>query len=714
MTDETPHTPETPDDAPLTAGETWRADLKAKARKPRRWLKWVWLSVLAVCIVVAVSATSGWIYVKKTYLADLPDIPDKEELYKSKRAPGIRFLDRQGQLIAERGPRFGDRVRLDQLPDHVVKAFLAAEDERFFEHGALDYQGLARAAWVNWREGRVVQGGSTLTQQLVKDLFLTPERSLKRKIQEAAIAYRLEDRLTKNEILELYLNRLFFGANTFGVDGAARTYFGKPASQLTLGEAALLASLPKAPSKLALNKDMSGAMARGRLILASMARSGWITPEQAREALAEPPKLADRSGGEGDFGYVLDYATAEAVRLVGDDAPSLIVRLSIDPAMQKQAAETLREVVQAQGRGRGASQGALVALANDGAIRAMVGGLDYGESSFNRALQARRQPGSTFKPFVFAAALEAGAMPTDVRLDEPIKIGDWNPGNYGGGYAGPVTLETALARSINTIAVQVAQETGPDQVAVLARRFGLGSIPDHPNLSVALGAYEVTLLELTSGFSVFAKGGYRTQPYLIEEITSPLGQQLYMRAPSAPALAYDSAHAGQMVRMLKKVVTGGTGTRAAFDWPSAGKTGTSQDWRDAWFIGFTPELTAGVWLGDDGGKPMRQITGGELPAEIWRRFMVAAHQGMTPRDFDWLGAEPLPETVTAERNAFYDVLSAEFSRAAAVAEPEAALAEDETFRTEPVAIFPPPPRRQEADGEWRDPDGWEIVEPPRR
>ncbi|MDX9997027.1 MAG: PBP1A family penicillin-binding protein [Phenylobacterium sp.] len=707
MTDETPHGP-APDDAPLDADETWRADLKAKARRPRRWLKWLALSLAAVCLLAAGAAAGGWFYVKNTYLADLPDIPDKEELYKTKRAPGIRYLDRRGELIAERGPRFGDRVALSQLPDHVVKAFLAAEDARFYEHGALDYQGLVRAAWVNWRAGRVVQGGSTLTQQLVKDLFLTPERSLKRKIQEAAIAYRVEEKLSKNEILELYLNRLFFGANTFGVDGAARTYFGKPASQLTLGEAALLASLPKAPSKLALNKDMSGAMARGRRILANMAEEGWIAPEQAREALAEPPKLAERPAGEGDYGYVLDYATAEAVRLVGDDAPSLIVRLSIDPQMQTTAAQTLREVVAAQGRSSGATQGALVALANDGAIRAMVGGLDYAESPFNRALQARRQPGSTFKPFVYAAALEAGAMPTDVRLDEAVKIGDWNPENYGGSYAGPVTLETALAKSINTVAVQVAQETGADQVAVLARRFGLSSIPDRPNLSVALGAYEVTLLELTNGFSVFAKGGYVTQPYLIEEITSPLGQQLYVRAPSTPAFAYDSVRAGQMVRMLRKVVTSGTGTRAAFDWPAAGKTGTSQEWRDAWFIGFTPELTAGVWLGDDGGRPMRQVTGGELPAEIWRRFMVAAHQGLVPRDFDWLPPEPEPEVVASERAAFYDTLSADFTQAAALAAPEAALAEEGLYRPESVAIFPP--RHAEPA---REPDRWEI-EPPER
>ncbi|MET0295405.1 MAG: PBP1A family penicillin-binding protein, partial [Phenylobacterium sp.] len=546
----------------------------------------------------------------------------------------------------------------------------AAEDKRFYKHGALDFYGITRAAWINWRAGRVVQGGSTITQQIAKGLFLTPDQTVERKLQEAVMATRLHRILSKDEILELYLNRIFFGANTYGIDGAAQTYFGKPATRLSLGEAALLAALPKAPSKLALNKDLPGAMARGRLVLGRMVEAGWIERDQAREALAEPPRLAARVNEEGDFGYVLDAATAEAVRLVGADAPSLIVRLSIDPRLQRAGAQTLREVVETEGAARGARQGALIALGPDGAIRAMVGGLDYAGSSFNRATQARRQPGSTFKAFVFAAALEAGAMPSDVKVDQPLKIGDWQPENYGGSYSGPVTLETALAKSINTVAVQLAQDVGPDSVAVLARRFGIASIPDHPDLSVALGAYEVSLLELTGGFSVFARGGYYARPYLIEQITSPVGQELYRRPPPVAGYAYDAGRAGQMVRMLRKVVDAGTGTRAKFDWPAAGKTGTSQNWRDAWFIGFTPELTAGVWLGDDGGKPMRGVTGGELPAQAWRKFMVVAHEGLIPHEFDWLGTAPEQELKAAERNAFYDVLAAEFGRAQAMAEAE--------------------------------------------
>lgn len=618
------------------------------------------------------------------YLRDTPKLPPREALYAAGRAPAIRFLDRTGQVIAARGPRYGERVRLADLPEQVPLAFLAAEDRRFYQHGPVDLRAIMRAALVNWRTGEVVQGGSTLSQQLAKGLFLTPEQTLKRKLQEAVLAQRLEARLSKDEVLELYLNRVYFGADTYGIDGAARSYFGKPAGQLTLSEAALLAALPKAPSRLAPTRNMAGALARSRLVLGEMRRNGWISATAEAEALAHPPQLSPNARQDiADFGYALDFATAEVVRLVGPNAPDLQVRLSLDPALQRSAALIVRRVLIEDGRTAGATQGALVALGPDGGVRAMVGGTDYDETPFNRAVQARRQPGSAFKPFIYAAALEKGVQPTDVRIDGPVRIGAWAPRNYGGGYRGPVTVETALARSINTVAVKLARETGPEAIGALVRRFGFTSLPARPDLSIALGAYEVSVLEMAGGFQVFQAAGGRVAPWIVEDIRTMDGRPMYVRPPTAAAPAYDAPRAGQMVRMMQKVLTQGTGKHAAFGRPAAGKTGTSQNWRDAWFVGFTPDVTTAVWVGDDDDRPMDKVTGGDLPAQIWRRFMIAAHEGLPVRDFDWI--TPVGgrrEAAPDPRNGFYGVLAAEFARVAA----EAPAAETPN---EPEPVDPP-------------------------
>ena len=689
-------TPAEPEPTPLDGPEeTFRADLPRekpkKARKapkqkapkppkppkpprpPRRrgpmgpmrfgWVLWT----LGVLVVVALlAALGGAIYVQRVYLKDIPPLPAREELYAINRAPAIRFFDKTGAQIAIRGPKYGDRVSLEQLPDYVPKAFLAAEDKRFYKHGPVDPIGILRAAVANWRAGRVVQGGSTLSQQLAKSLFLTPDQTLKRKIQEAVMAMRLEKALSKDEILELYINRTFFGASTFGIDGASRTYFGKPASQLTLSEAALLASLPKAPSRMALNRNMAGALARQRLVLENMRAEGWITDQDEQAAIADTPKLSPIAlANDGDMGYALDYATNEVLKLVGPNSPDLLVRLTIDPRLQATGGNVLRQVVGSAGSNGGASQGALLAMSSEGAIRAMVGGLDYNQSVFNRAVQARRQPGSSFKPFVYAAALEKGVMPTDVRVDGPVKFGDWQPENYGGGYRGAVTIETALALSINTVAVKLAQETGGRAISELARRFGLTTIPPNPDLSVALGAYEVPLIEMVSGFQVFQGGGNRVTPYIVDEIKTVAGAPVFLHQTSNPVPTYDIARASMMVKMMKRVIApGGTGSRADFGRPAAGKTGTSQNWRDAWFIGFTPDYIAGVWVGNDDEKPMNRLTGGVVSAEIWRRFMMVAHENLPARDFDWLMPDPVPETEADPRNAFYEELSSDFAAAA--------------------------------------------------
>jgi len=577
---------------------------------------------------------------------------------------------------------------------------MAAEDRRFYHHGALDLRSIVRAALVNYRAGRVVQGGSTLAQQLAKGLFLTPDQTLKRKVQEAVVARRLARMLTKDELLELYLNRTYFGANTFGIDAASRTYFGKPAGKLTLAESALLAALPKAPTRMALTHNMTAALSRQRSILNTMVAEGWITPQQQAEALAHPPQLTMQdSTGDDLSGYAVDYATNEVLSLVPANSPDLMVRLTLDTQLQTAGSEALQQTVRADGSKAGVHQAALLALSSEGAIRAMIGGLDYNQSAFNRAVQARRQPGSSFKPFVYAAALEIGVLPTDTVTDGPVRFGTWSPRNYGGGYRGAVTVETALAQSINTVAVKLAQQVGGTAISRLAARFGFSGLPTDPNLSVALGAYEVPLIELVSAYQVFQNQGQGLRPYMVDEIQTKAGERLYLHQTASPLPTYDLVHTRMMVRMLEKVVTRGTGARAAFGRPAAGKTGTSQNWRDAWFVGFTPDYVAGVWVGNDDNTPMDKVTGGVIPAEIWRRFMIRAHTNLPVRNFDWLASDPtspVGEVTSAHPNAtggpivpentFYDHLSDDFGSAQIRDPRPEVLPPDETSSERPPRV----------------------------
>jgi penicillin-binding protein 1A len=619
------------------------------------------IALIAVGVLIAVIGAAGvtTAVIVGGYLSDAPPMPSREALWTIRRSPGMKFLDRSGALIATRGARYGGgAVKLAQLPAYVPKAFLAAEDRRFYQHGPVDFRAVARAIETNLRKQRSAEGASTLTQQLARTLFLKREQSLKRKVQEAYLAWQLEQSLSKDEILELYLNRTYFGDAAYGLDAAAQTYFGKPASQLTLIEAATLAGLPNAPSRLALTNDMQGAVLRGHHILETMRAEGWISDADLAAALATTPTLVTAThAGEGDEGYVLDQAAAEAAQLSAGAAPDLVVKTTIDPALQTLGTATLREVIAKQGAHRQVSQGALVTLAPDGAILAMVGGLDHDKSPFNRVVQAHRQPGSSFKAFVYGAAVERGAKPTDIRQDAPISYAGWNPENYGHGYAGAVTLQSALARSLNTVSVRLTLEVGPDSVADFARRLGLSDIPAHPGPSIALGAYEVTPLEMATGYQVFQNGGGRTQPYLVSEIRSTRGDLIYAHATSAPTPVLDPLYATRMVEMLKTVITAGTGTGANIGRPAAGKTGTSQDWRDAWFVGFTPDLLTAVWVGNDNGAPMAKVTGGELPATIWNRFMTVAEKALPSRDFPWLVAEPPGsplQTVSEETTPYQD------------------------------------------------------------
>ncbi len=628
--------------------------------------------------------------------SDLPEVGDAEQLWQIRRTPGMTFLDRNGAVLATRGPRYGRAVRLNELPLHVRRAFLAAEDVRYYEHGPVDYRAIGRAVWTNIRAGRTVEGASTLTQQLARTLFLQRDETLKRKVQEWMLAERLEQMLGKDGVFELYLNRTFFGDNEYGLEAAAYGYFSKTARQLTLSEAALLAAVPNAPSRLALTNDWDGAVARSHRILAIMREQGWITAAQEADAIAHPPVLtAPDRPAEAEFANFIDLASQQAAQLSQGAASDLVIRLTVDPDLQRAGAEIVRSTVAREGRGRNATQAALVALAPDGAVRAMIGGVDYRTSSFNRAAQARRQPGSAFKPIVYAAALERGVSPYDTRDDSPIRIGNWSPQNYGGHFSGRVSIRDALARSINTVSVRLALEVGSGGVADFARRVGLTSIPANAGPSIALGAYEVTPLQLAGAYQVFQTGGLRTTPYIISEIADTRGNVIYAMNPGQGAPVYDRLHASQMVRMMEGVIDHGTGRRADIGRPAAGKTGTSQNWRDAWFVGFTPDWLVAVWVGNDNGRSMAHVTGGEIPAGIWRQFMQRAHRGMPARDFDWLMPEPegVPQYVGNEDDPY--AVDAPDSGAAAAENP---YTDDPDRYSEPPVWANDPPPMPEGQG----------------
>ncbi len=643
------------------------------------------IALLAGALLLA-GVCGVWIW--KLAFQDLPTIPDRAALWSLNRPPGITFQDEEGRVIAIRGSRNGQAVALSQLPAYLPNAFLAAEDRRFYSHHGVDLTGMARALRADLDARHVVQGGSTITQQVVRNIFLSPDQTLKRKVQEAVLAWRIERVMSKTDILELYLNRIYFGAGAYGVDAAARVYFGKPAARLSLSEAAVLAALPKAPSRLDPANDLDEALDRSKLILGEMRQDGWITAAAQANAVARPPVLAPEKPVEGDFGYVLDLAASRARDLAQNRAPDLVVRLTVDPRLQSVAAQVVRDGV-AEGRRLGATQGALVALAPDGAIRALVGGRDHRASAFDRATQALRQPGSAFKPFVYAAALEAGVKPSDMRVDAPVRYGGWSPANYGGGYSGSVTVADALARSINTVAVRLAHQVGASKVAELAERFGLSMIPAKPDLSVALGAYEVDLLDLTSAYQVFQQDGRRVEPYLISVITNAHGDVLYRHPDAPPPQVFDPQKNRLMVSMMQGVIAHGTGRKADIGRPAAGKTGTSQNWRDAWFVGFTPDWITGVWVGDDRGRPMAKVAGGELPAELWRRFMLAAEQGAPMASF------PAPEPEAKSLPVQTQAQAAPPARIDETDEPDAptedAAAQDDRQDPSDDGRTPPPP-----------------------
>jgi penicillin-binding protein 1A len=577
-----------------------------------------WSLVVGLWLAIGGAGVVAWVG------AHLPPI---QSLEIPKRPPSIQVVDMQGRALARRGDLAGAPLLLKEMPSHVPKAFVAIEDRRFYEHYGVDPFGIGRAAFANILHRGVAQGGSTITQQLAKNLFLTQERTITRKLQEAMLALWLERKFSKTQILELYLNRVYFGSGAYGIEQASQHYFGKSARNMTLAEAALLAGVVKSPSRLAPTRNFDGAEQRAKAVLAAMAELKYISSATERVTLAHPPRIVAQVNS-GSVNYVADWVMDALNDALGHVEEDIVVKTTIDAGLQMNAEKSLNEELAQKGDKNGVAQGAIVAMTPDGAVRALVGGRSYADSQFNRAVAAKRQPGSAFKPFVYLAALEHGLTPDTVREDKPINVKGWQPENYGHEYFGPVTLTKALALSLNTVSVRLTLEVTPMAVVRTAYRLGIASKLE-PNASIALGTSEVSMLELVGAYAPFANGGYAVAPHVIEKITAANGKLLYARKVQQLGRIIEARYVSMMNGMMAETLTIGTAHKAALPgWPAAGKTGTSQDFRDAWFIGYTAHLITGVWLGNDDGTPTKHVTGGSLPVEIWSRFMRGAHQGV--------------------------------------------------------------------------------------
>ncbi|MFT0892543.1 transglycosylase domain-containing protein [Pseudochelatococcus sp. G4_1912] len=581
------------------------------------------------------------------HFAQLPPI---DTLTVPKRPPNIAVLAADGSLLANKGDMGGQTVNLKDLPRYLPQAFVAIEDRRFYEHMGVDPLGIARALAANLTARGVSQGGSTLTQQLAKNLFLTQDRTYARKIQEAILSLWLEQNFTKDEILALYLNRVYFGAGAYGVEAASLRYFGKPAKDVTLAEAAMLAGLVQAPSRLSPSRNPQAAQARAQLVLANMAELGFVSDKDAKGALMTPAETIKPRGAGGN-NYAADYVMDVLDDFIGSAETDIVVRTTIDRTMMHAGEQAITDIIAKKGTQARVSQGALVALSDDGAIRALIGGRSYAASQFNRATAARRQPGSSFKPFVYLTALERGLNPGTVREDGPVNINGWQPQNFSRRYSGPVTLATALTYSLNTVVVKLAMEVGPKAVAETAQRLGITS-PLQANATIALGTSEVSPLELTAAYAPFANGGTGVVPWIIRDVKTTDGKLVYQRQPNDLGRVVSEENVSMMNYMLHQVVTSGSGKRGAIPgYEIAAKTGTSQEARDAWYVGYTSGIVASVWLGNDNNSPTNNITGGTLPAEAWRAFMVEALKDVTPKPLPgspWSAGGPPPDTIPSD------------------------------------------------------------------
>jgi len=574
-----------------------------------------WLLIISIWLGLGLGIVTAW------YAWDLPDIARLET---PERRPAITLTTAGGSVFARYGDHHGGPVAFRELPPHLVQAVIATEDRRFFRHGGFDPWAVIRAMVANIRAGTIRQGGSTLTQQLAKNLFLTPDRNIRRKVQELLAALWLEAHFSKQQIFAIYANRVYLGAGVHGMEAAARRYFNKSIRHVTLHEAALLAGLLKAPSRYSPLRNPGNAKSRAEQVLKKMIAAGYLS---AADAAAAPRRSFARARSRATSAqYFADWIMEQAAGFVGHGKDDLVITTTLDPRLQKLAGSTLTAGLSQSGKRQSVEQGAFIAMSSNGAVRAMSGGRNYRDSQFNRATQALRQPGSAFKLLVYLAGLEAGLTPETKLMDRPIDINGWKPRNYSGRFGGATSLEDAFARSLNTIAVRVSEHAGRGNVIAAARRLGLtAKLKSHPSL--ALGASEVTLIELTAAYAVIANRGVAAWPYGITEIRNSAGSVLYRRGGSGGGRVVDRRHVAALDGMLQKTVAQGTGRRARIGRTAAGKTGTSQEWRDAWFIGYTADLVAGVWVGNDDGRPMKKVTGGGLPATIWRDFMRNARRG---------------------------------------------------------------------------------------
>jgi penicillin-binding protein 1A len=606
---------------------------------------------IPILLVLLVPTVLGWL---------APPLDLKQDLYSVNRPIAFTFVDAAGDTVGHRGALVGERLKLEQMPAYLPAAFIAVEDRRFYSHNGIDIRGLIRATLMNLRAGHVVAGGSTITQQTAKIIYTSQERTFSRKLAELADAASLEKSLSKKQILELYLNRLYLGSGAYGVDGAAHVYFGKSARNLTLPEAAMLATLTRAPSVFSPRRDLASAQARADHVLDAMVETGAITRAQADDAKAHPAVISDPSIVD-SRNFFLDTAADQALQLasVNGQQPTndLVVHTTLDPKLQDAARHALVRVLNARGKKAHASQGAVVMMKPDGEVVALVGGRDYDASSFNRATQAERQPGSSFKPFVYLAALENGISPWDVRTDGPVDINGWSPTNYGHRQYGTITLAEALEHSVNTITASLAQEVGISTVIEAAKRVGITS-PLEQNAALALGTSDVTPIEMTAAYGAFASGGYRVYPYFVTEVDDLDGHVLYKRATPQPQRVIASHVDKDLVAMLYGVVTSGTGRAAQLPGhEAAGKTGTTQDYHDAWFVGFTADYVTTVWIGNDDSSPMKNVTGGTIPATIWHDVMAYAEKGLPSKPLDRSAPQPPTEITSLDQTMGIDTES---------------------------------------------------------
>jgi len=599
---------------------------RRRAGRFRDWLtrqRW-WGAVVRIIMAGFIFCGLALVY----FAVQLPDIRDIDTI---KKEQGITIETTDGKVLANYGDVYGTYISYDELPKSLIHAVIATEDRRFFEHGGLDFYGIARAMVTNITHGKMVQGGSTITQQVAKNVFLTPERTLSRKVQEAMLAFWLEARFTKKEIMAIYLNRVYLGSGAFGVDAASRRYYNKSAKELNLYESAMMAGLLKAPSRYSPTANSERSKGRVHQVLMNMVDAGFLKEKDVTPTLAADAKAPAHQVEGGDVRYYTDWIVDDEIpRVIGQFEGDMIVTVAMDSKLQTMAQDAVQNVVTMQGAKKNVTQGALVAMKPDGQVVALIGGMDYATSQFNRAAQAKRQPGSVFKLFVYLAGLEGGLSPQSMMLDAPVslRVGNktWSPENYAGGYRGDLPMVEALRHSLNTVSVRIGQYVGFSKVAEMAMRLGIPNIPNSP--SIVLGSVEATLLEMVGGYAHLANDGNRVVPYGILKVRAREGKEIYTYKASESESVISTSTVAEMNYMLLDAVAYGTGTGARLGGrPVAGKTGTSQDFKDAWFIGFTSQMVTGVWVGNDNNKPMRKITGGTIPASVWREFMARAMVG---------------------------------------------------------------------------------------